>query len=336
MKYKLVDSLKYKDEVISELKQLTGTKEKKDLNSITLKRYTKVPKSREYKGLAKDKIAIIYAYGNIIRGNMGEGTISSERISKTIRQARRDSSIKAIVLRVNSGGGGALPSEVIWREIFLAEDVKPVVASLGDVAASGGYYIVVPADTIVAHPTTITGSIGVFAIFPNAQKFFNKKLGIHVDVAKTNQYADFGSLFRPLTGEEKEVIRYGIQEVYDTFVSHVSEGRDMTRDQVDAIGQGRVWSGINAKDNGLVDVFGGLHTAIDIAAEMAGLEKYRIVELPKLEDPLEQILRELSEKTRMWVLKRELGQHFRYLKQLEDLESLSGIQARLPFEVELH
>ena len=336
LKFKLVDSLKYKDEVISELKQLTGTKEKEDLNSITLKRYTKVPKSREYKGLAKDKIAVIYAYGSILRGNMGEGTISSERISKTIREARRDSSIKAIVLRINSGGGGALPSEVIWREIALARDVKPVVASLGDVAASGGYYIVAPADTIVAHPTSITGSIGVFAILPNTQKFFNKKLGIHVDVAKTNRFADFGSPFRPMTGEEKEVIMYNIQQVYDTFISHVSEGRGMTREQVDAIGQGRIWSGINAIDNGLIDVFGGLDTAIAIAAKMAELEKYRIVELPKLEDPFEQILRELSENARVWLLKKELGEHFRYLKQLEDLESLSGIQARLPFEVELN
>lgn len=336
MKYKLIDSLLYKDEVISELKQLTGTKEKKDLNSITLKRYTKAPKSREYKGLAKDKIAVIYAHGDIIRGNMGEGTISSERISKTIRQARRDSSIKAIVFRVNSGGGGALPSEVIWREINLAKDVKPVVASLGDVAASGGYYIVAPADTIVAHPNTITGSIGVYAILPNAQKFFNKKLGIHADVAKTNRFADFGSPFRPLTGEEKEVIRYSIEKVYDTFLSHVSEGRGMTRDEVDEIGQGRVWSGINGKDNGLVDVFGGLNTAIDIAAKMAGLEKYRIVELPKLEDPLEQLLRGISENVRTWVLKKELGDYFKYLKQLEELESLYGIQAKLPFEVELH
>lgn len=336
MEHKFIDSLKYKDEVISELKQLTGTKEKKDLNSITLKRYSKVPKGREYSGLAKDKIAVIYAHGNIIRGNMGEGTISSERISKTIRQARRDSSIKAIVFRVNSGGGGALPSEVIWREINLAKHVKPVVASLGDVAASGGYYIVAPADTIVAHPTTITGSIGVFAMLPNVQKLFNKKLGINMDVAKTNQYADFGSPFRPLTSEEKEVVRFGIEQVYDTFISHVSKGRDMTLDQVDAIGQGRVWSGINAMDNGLVDVYGGLNKAVDIAAVMAGLEKYRIVELPKLEDPLEQILRELSENARTWVLKKELGEHFRYLKQLEDLKNHTGIQARLPFEVELY
>ncbi len=336
MKHKLVDSLLYKDEMISQLKLLTGTKEKKDLNSITLKRYTKAPKSREYKGLAKDKIAVIYAYGNIISGNMGEGTISSERISKAIRQARRDSSIKAIVFRVNSGGGGALPSEVIWREINLAKDVKPVVASLGDVAASGGYYIVSPADTIVAHPGTITGSIGVFAMLPNTQKFINQKLGIHVDVAKTNRFADFGSLFRPLSGEEKEVIRFSIEKVYDTFISHVSEGRNMTRDEVDRIGQGRVWSGANAISNGLVDVYGGLYTAIDIAAEMAGLEKYRIVELPKLEDPIEQLLREISENARTRVLKKELGEYYKYLKQLEELESLNGIQAKLPFEVELH
>ena len=178
----LVDSILYKDQVINKLKDLTGTSEKNDLNSISLRKYTKVPKIKDYKGLARDKIAVVYAYGDVVMGNRGEGSISSERISKAIRKARRDSTIKAIVFRVNSGGGSALASEVIWREVDLAEKVKPVVASMGDVAASGGYYILAPADTIIANPNTITGSIGVFSILPNAQKFFNNKLGINMEV----------------------------------------------------------------------------------------------------------------------------------------------------------
>ena len=331
----LVDSLLYKDEVINKLKELTGTAEKKDLNSVSLKKYTKVPKTRDYKGLARDKIAVIYAHGDVIMGNRGEGTISSERISKAIRKARRDSTIKAIVFRVNSGGGSAFASEVIWREVDLATKVKPVVASMGDVAASGGYYILAPADTIVANPNTITGSIGVFSILPNAQKFFNNKLGINLDVAKTNPYADMGNPFRSLKPEETEYFHYSIEKIYGTFVSHVSSGRNMTWDEVDAIGQGRVWSGTNAMENGLIDVFGGLERAVEIAAEMCGLEKYRIVELPVLEDPLQLLLKELSENARTRLLKKELGEYYKYFEQLEDLENMSGVQARLPFKVEL-
>ena len=334
--YKLVDGLKYKDQIIDELKEITGTDEKKDLKSITLKKYTKVPRIREHKGLARDKVAVIYAHGSIVLGNQGEGSISSVRISKAIRQARRDSTIKAIVLRVNSGGGGSLPSEIIWREVDLAKDVKPVVASFGDMAASGGYYIAAPADTIIASPSTITGSIGVWAMIPNTKEFFNKKLGIHIDVASTNKHADMGSPFRPLTEDEKEVILYGIEMVYNDFVNHVSEGRGMTRDEVDEIGQGRVWSGINAKEKGLIDLYGGLHESIKVAAGMADLDKYRVVELPKLEDPFEQFIREWTENTKIRLLKNDLGSEYRYLKQIQDLKEMEGIQARIPFEVDLY
>ncbi len=332
---KLVDSLLYKDQVINKLKDLTGTPEKDDLNSISLRKYTKVPKIKDYKGLTRDKIAVIYAHGNVVMGNGGEGSISSERISKAIRKARRDSTIKAIVFRVNSGGGSALASEVIWREVDLASKVKPVVASMGDVAASGGYYILTSADTIIANPNTITGSIGVFSILPNAQKFFNNKLGINLDVVKTNPYADIGSPFRPLEDKEEELLRSSIEKVYDTFVTHVSEGRDMSWDEVDAIGQGRVWSGTDALENGLIDAYGGLTRAIEIAAQMCGVEKYRVVEWPVLEDPLQIFLKEISENARTRMLKKEFGEYYKYFEQLEDLENLSGAQARLPFKIDL-
>jgi protease-4 len=331
----LVDSLLYKDQLINKLKDLTGTAEKNDLNSISLRKYTKVPKIKDYKGLARDKIAVVYAYGNVVMGNSGEGSISSDRISKAIRKARRDSTIKAIVFRVNSGGGSALASEVIWREVNLAAKVKPIVASMGDMAASGGYYILTPADTIIANPNTITGSIGVFSILPNAQKFFNNKLGINVDVVKTNPYADIGSPFRPMEENEEKFMSFSVEKIYDTFVSHVSEGRGMPWDKVDAIGQGRVWSGSNALDNGLIDAYGGLTRAIEIAAKMCGIEKYRVVELPVLEDPLQLFLKELSENSKTRMLKKEFGEYYKYFEQLEDLENLSGTQARLPFMVDL-
>lgn len=332
----MVDGLLYKDEVLSRLKGLTGTDEKKDLRAIRLRRYTKVPAKREYKGFARDKVAVVYAHGDIMLGNTGEGTISSERISKAIRKARRDSTVKAIVLRVNSGGGGTLASDIIWREADLARQTKPLVASMGDLAASGGYYILAPADTILAQPSTITGSIGVWALLPNLQPFMNKKLGITVDVAKTNPYADFGTPFRALTADEKTILQSLVEDTYDSFVEKVSNGRGMNPEQVNAIGGGRVWSGTNALENGLIDGYGGLHDAVETAASMAGLEKYRVISLPKLEDPIELFLRELSENMRMRMVRRELGEYYNYFGSLHELEGLFGMQARLPYKVDMH
>ena len=334
--YGLVDGLVYKDEMIEMLRNLSGSDRDKDPRMIRLRKYFKVPEKRDYKGIAHDKVAVIYASGDILLGNTGEGTISSERISKAIRKARRDSSIRAIVLRVNSGGGGVLASEVIWREVDLAANTKPLVASMGDVAASGGYYILSPADSILAQPTTVTGSIGVFAMLPNLQGFMNNKLGITVDVAKTNPHADMGTPFRPLTGDEKKVMQAMVDDTYNSFVAKVSEGRKMDRSEVDAIGGGHVWSGENALANGLIDRYGGLQDAIRTAASMAGLEKYRVVELPVLEDPLDQILRELSENTRAKIVRRELGQYYPYFRSLSEIKGAFGVQARLPFKFELY
>ncbi len=336
LEHGLVDRLLYKDGVIDALKELTGTKKDKDPRVIRLRKYTKVVAKRDHKGIARDKVAVIYAHGDILLGNTGEGTIGSDRISRAIRQARKDSSVKAIVLRVNSGGGGALASDVIWREVDLASKAKPLVASMGDVAASGGYYILAPADTILAQPNTVTGSIGVFAMLPNMQPFMNKKLGITVDIAKTNPHADIGTPFRPLTADEKTILQSMVKDTYDSFVSRVSDGRQMTVEQVDAIGGGRVWSGENALENGLIDAYGGLNDAIEIAASMAGLEKYRVLSLPKLEDPINLFIRELTENARTRMVRRELGQFYRYFETLHELEGLFGIQARLPYTFELH
>ncbi|MDD4384723.1 MAG: signal peptide peptidase SppA, partial [Bacteroidales bacterium] len=253
-----------------------------------------------------------------------------------IRKARRDSTVKAIVLRINSGGGSALASEVIWREVKLAKGVKPVIVSMGDVAASGGYFIAAPADYILASPTTITGSIGVFGMIPNFKEGMNKKLGITVDVVKTNRNADFGSVFRPLTAEERAVYQLGVEDIYSTFIGHVAEGRNLTVEQVDEIGQGRVWSGVNAMDIKLIDEFGGLQRAIEIAAERAGLENYRISELPEQEDPFEAIIKQLTGGAKANILKNELGENYKYIERVKSIVTNRGIMARIPYDIELY
>jgi protease-4 len=332
----MVDSLVYKDQVIDKLKELTSTKPEKDINAVSISQYIKVPAQRKHKGLAKDKIAIIYASGSIIDGDGGEGDIAGDHYGRVIREARRDSTIKAIILRVNSGGGSALASEIILREMTLAKEVKPVIVSMGDVAASGGYYIAASADVIIANPTTITGSIGVFGMYPNVKEGMNKKLGINVDVVKTNKHSDFGSPFRPLTAEEKAVAQLGVEDIYQVFIGHVANGRGMTTDQVDEIGQGRVWSGINAIDIKLIDEFGGLERAIEIAAEKAGLEKYRITELPKQKDPFESMIQELTGSAKARLLKDELGMAYKQYQSMVEIATSRGILARMPYDIEIY
>ncbi|UCG28940.1 MAG: signal peptide peptidase SppA [Bacteroidales bacterium] len=333
---RLIDGLKYKDEILDELKKLSGISAGKKVRLVSMNQYSKVPVKRKYKGLAKNKIAIVYATGIITFGEGGEYSIGSAKFSKAIRKAREDSLIKAIVLRINSPGGIAMAADIIWREVDLASKVKPVIASMGNVAASGGYYIAAPADTILAHPTTLTGSIGAFGTIPNAQKLLNDKLGITFDVAKTNDHADFGSIYRPLNQAEKEYLQIGLDRTYDDFLSHVAEGRNLTKEKVDSIGQGRVWSGADAKENGLVDVFGGINRAIAIAAEMTDLDHYRIVSLPVQEDPYQKLLKDLSGNIKASIIKKELGESYRYYRELNDVIQYSGIQMRMPFFIEIH
>ncbi len=331
----LIDGLKYKDEVLNELAELTGKTNNDDIESVSLSKYKSVP-NKKRKAFSKNKIAVIYASGSVIMGEGAEGTIGSDRISKAIRKARKDSSIKAIVFRVNSGGGSALASEVIWREVKLAQEVKPVIASLGDVAASGGYYIVAPAQKIIASPNTITGSIGVFGVLFNGKNLLNNKLGIHVDVVKTNKFSDMGTFSRRLTAQEREIIQGSVEGIYKTFTTHVAEGRNMTVEEVDAIGQGRVWSGTNAIDIGLIDGIGGLEDAIKLAAEAANLDNYKTVNLPTLKEPIVQLLEDLQGNVRVSILKKELGSEYKYYKALKNVISQEGIQARIPYEIEIY
>lgn len=332
---KMVDGLKYYDEVLDELRERTDTDDDDDIPSITLAKYKNVTVDED-KETTSNKVAVVYAMGNIVTGNAGEGTIGSDRIAKAIRKAREDDKVKAIVFRVNSGGGSALASEVIYREVKLASGVKPVVASLGDVAASGGYYIVCPADTIVASETTITGSIGVFGLIPNFQELMNEKIGITTGVVKTNKYADIMSTTRPLTEDERAMIQDYVDDTYSTFVNHVAEGRSMTFEEVDAIGGGRVWSGINAMENGLIDVYGGLEKSIEIAAEMAGLENYRITSLPVLEDPFTMLIKELTGEVKTRMITRELGDTYDLYKKAEEISNIKGLQAVMPYTIDMY
>ena len=333
LEHGFTDSLIYYDEFIDFVKDKTGTEESKDIQTISLKKYTKVAAKRESKGLIRNKIAVVYAQGTIIDGDAVSENIGGDAFAKAIRAARRDSSIKAIVLRINSGGGSGLASDIIWREVKLAAEVKPVIASMGDVAASGGYYIAAPAHKILANPNTITGSIGVFGMWPNAQEFVNEKIGITTEIVKTNDHADFGFIFEPLANDERAILQNEIETFYTGFVERVAEGRAMTYDEVDQIARGHVYSGADALKIGLIDDFGGLKKAIDIAAEEAELEEYRIVKLPKLEDPFQKIISDLTGKSQLKILEKELGENYIYYEELKSIKEMKGIQALMPYRL---
>ncbi len=326
----LVDTLMYKDELINQLKGLTGIDDEDDIPAIGVDQYAKVPAAEQPK-FVRDKIAVIYAEGEIDGGDT-DGIIS-EKLSRTIREARRDSSIKAIVLRVNSPGGSAYGSEVIWREVKLAKETKPVVVSMGDVAASGGYYISAAADTIMADRTTITGSIGIFGTFPNIGELMHDKIGITSDAVGTNANSDLLAYDRPMTGFERTKLQAYIERGYDTFITRVADGRSITKEQVDEIGQGRVWASTDAKERNLVDLYGGVNDAIKIAAQMCGLENYRITKLPKLPDPLEELVKNFTGEARTFFMKQELGDQYKIYQKLKEAINSKGIMARMPYDI---
>lgn len=262
--------------------------------------------------------------------------MGSETISEAIKKARLDDNVKAIVLRVNSPGGSALASDVMWREVVLAKQAKPVVVSMGDVAASGGYYISCAANKIFASPNTITGSIGVFGMIPNMQGMFKNKFGITTDTVNTNKHADILTVFRPLTAEEKNIIQMSVEKIYDDFITKVAEGRNLTKEQVDEIGQGRVWSGEDALRIGLVDEIGGLSDAILAAKELAGLDVHRVKEFPELPDPFEELMKGLSGEGEEVLIRNFLGEEYIYYKQLKNVKKQRGIMAKMPEEFEIY
>jgi len=327
----LIDGVKYDDEIKDEIKEKLKLGKYDKINFITINSYAK---SGSYKKTSGEKIALIYAQGNIIDGGGGEGQIASADYIKLIRKARLDKTIKAIVLRVNSGGGSALASETIWRELSLAKAEKPVIVSFGDVAASGGYYISCGADSIFANPTTITGSIGVFGIIPNMEGFFKNKLGVTFDGVKTGPYADLGAIYRPMNENEKKFVQQSIDEIYLSFKQRVADGRKRSVDDVDSIAQGRVWSGSRAIGIGLVDKFGGLQDAIDCAARMAKLPDYRLREYPEVQSIFDRLFGAKDNTLKTEMIRKELGEdQFKiYNEMLRIKQMTNSVQARLPFE----
>ncbi|MEI6851477.1 MAG: signal peptide peptidase SppA [Bacteroidota bacterium] len=336
IKYKLVDKLVYRDEVFDAIKTKIGLDSDKEISFVSPSKYLKSKEGKNKIVLGKKKIAIVYAIGQIEGGEGDDKTIGSERISKAIRDARGDSSVRAIVLRINSPGGSALASEVIWREVVLAQKVKPVVVSMGDVAASGGYYIACGAQKIFAQPNTLTGSIGVFGVIPNLEKLFKDKLGITIDVVKTNKYSDYITTSRAMQPYETKILTNQIENIYQIFIGHVADGRKMTTAQVDSIGQGRVWTGTDAKRIGLVDEIGGLQKAIEEAAKLSGLSEYKIVTYPKMKDPFTQIIEQLSGEDKTSMVKEMLGENYTYYEYLQKIKSQQGIQTRMPVDLVIY
>ncbi|MDP4933963.1 MAG: signal peptide peptidase SppA [Salibacteraceae bacterium] len=337
---KLIDGLKYYDEILANLRVKLGIEADDDIKSISLAKYAnadapEVEGDDEDKSWEiKDNIAVIYAIGGINSGEGNAEEIGSETLAKAIREARLDEDVKAIVLRVNSPGGSAMASDVIWRETVLAGESKPFIVSFGDVAASGGYYIAASADRIFAMPTTITGSIGAFGLIPNLRGFMNDKLGVTFDNVKTNEHADFGSLSRDFDEAELMLLEGYLTDIYNEFVQKVADGRGKQWAEIDSIGRGRVWVGTDALANGLVDEIGDLEAAVAYAAKQAELEDYEIIELPKKKDPIKEMFKEMSENTRITVAEWALGkEQVKYLKQIEDIQNMDGFQARMLYDI---
>ncbi len=330
------DNLKYRDQVLDDLRSLAGLKVNAEIPIVTVSEYDKIATDGKSRALVKDRIAVVYAEGEIDTGTDGAHDINSKDVSQGIREARLDTTVKAIVLRVNSPGGSAFGSEVIWREVKLAQAVKPVVVSMGDYAASGGYYISSPAAVILANPTTITGSIGVFGTIPNLGELLNNKIGITFDNVMTNEHSDMPSMTRKMTPFESNLMQSYVENTYETFLSHVADGRKLTTSRVDSIGQGRVWSGVNAKNIHLIDDFGGMKEALQTAADKAGITEYRIKELPKQKDPFAELLKNFSVRMQTKVMESVMGTTYGYWKNLSREANAKGIYTRMPFNLEIN
>ncbi|QQL50714.1 signal peptide peptidase SppA [Mucilaginibacter ginkgonis] len=336
LKYRLVDGLKYKDEVLDLLKDRIGVQHKKDLSSVDIEDYTKGDDDRADKTSGLQNIAVIYASGDIGGGDGDDNAIGSEKLSAALRKVRMDDKVKAVVLRVNSPGGSSLASAVIWREVVLTKKVKPVIVSMGDYAASGGYYISCAADSIIAEPNTITGSIGIFAILPNMQKLFNDKLGVTFDGVKTGKFSDLGNISRPLTPEERTILQTQVNRGYDEFTQAVAEGRHKTQVYVNSIGQGRVWTGTQALKIGLVDRLGNINDAIESAAKKANLKDYKLVSYPEQKGIFSKLGSSMSEDVKANMIKKELGENYSYYEQIKSLQSMMRTpQARLAYQVNI-
>lgn len=328
----LVDSLLYYDQVLDELR---GRLELKDEAKVKFIRYNKYRKSYggEATSVSSSEVAVIVADGTILPGNDDQGVIGGDAFAAEIRKARENDKVKAIVIRINSPGGSFVASDIMWREVKLAAEKKPVIASMSDYAASGGYYLAMGCDTIVAQPHTITGSIGIFSVLFDASGLLGNKLGITFDDVKTGEYGDMITISRPLTDAEKNVWQTRTEEIYETFTSKAAAGRNMSQDKLKEVASGRVWTGVQAKERGLVDVLGNFNDAIEIAAEKAGIaDDYRVRFYPRQKPFFEALMEGLEENSRVSAMKEELGDNYIYYQYWQRVKSYNGTQARMPYE----
>ena len=331
---KMITGKLYKDEYVKVLKELGGLSEDAAIYSVSVKNYIDSGKGRII-NKASDKIAIIYAQGDIMYGKGDENYIGPELIIESLKKARKSKDVKAIVLRVNSPGGSALASDMIWREIEVTKEDKPVVVSMGNFAASGGYYISCNANKIIADPTTITGSIGVFGMVPNMSEFADR-IGINAEQVGTNKRSMNYSLFEPMTDDFYNVTKEGIERVYHSFVSKVAEGRNMTFEEVDAIAQGRVWTGTQALENGLVDELGGLEDAIKVAANLVDIDEYRVRSYPDYKKELKDMVSGPFGSVKQQILEEEIGvENLKIYNRIQQFGDWKGLQTRLPFLLEI-
>ena len=336
VQYKLVDGEKYNDEVLEEIAGKLKVSAITSINFIPLGKYYESAKLK-FNSTGSDRVVIIYAEGDIVGGKNSQKEIGQDIYRYFIRKARLDNDVKAIVLRINSGGGSALVSENLWRELTLAKAVKPVVLSFGDVSASGGYYLSCNADSIFADPMTITGSIGVFSMLFNTQSFFKNKLGITFDGVHTAKEPDALSIVQPLTDLQKKFLQNDVDSIYHDFTSRVASGRNKSITYIDSIGQGRIWSGQKALELGLVDRIGGVQDALDCAARMAKLKTYRLREYPEPENFLDLLLNNYTQTVKAKTIREDLGeQGAKWYQTISDYQSMSGVpQTRMPFEFSL-
>jgi protease IV len=330
--YRLVDALKYNDQVLGEIADKIKASSITSINFVPLGKYYESVKTK-FTPNGTDRIALIYAEGNIVGGKNSQKEIGQDIYRYLIRKARLDKEVKAIVIRINSGGGSALVSENLWRELTLARGEKPVVISFGDVAASGGYYLSCNADSIFSDPMTITGSIGVFSMFFNTQSFFKNKLGITFDGVHTARQPDALTLYQPLTDLQRKFLQNGVDSIYRDFTQRVSDGRHKDIAYIDSIGQGRIWSGEQAFRLGLVDRIGGVQDAVDCAARMAKTKSYRLREYPEPENFFELILNNYKQSAKVKTISEDLGEEgLHWYQMMSDLQSMAGIpQTRMPF-----
>ncbi|WP_247232020.1 signal peptide peptidase SppA [Telluribacter sp. SYSU D00476] len=336
LEHKLVTHLGYQDEFENVFRKELKLDAKKDISYVSVDKYLKA-EHKAQTGDFNNRIAVLVAEGEIVSGEGSEGVISSEKLVKELKKVRDNDKVKAVVLRINSPGGSSLASDVIWREVQLTAKKKPVIASMSDMAASGGYYIAMACDTIVAQPNTITGSIGIFALLFNVENFMNNKLGITFDRVKTNQHADWPTVTREMTEFEKDMFQRSVNEGYNTFTRKAAAGRNMPVEKLRELAQGRVWSGVEAKSNGLVDVLGGLDEAILLAAKAAKLKEgdYRVRFYPEKINPFENILGKLTGNSEEKALAKHLGELAPYVKMYQQVMRMEGMQARLPYELKI-